>query len=322
MSVDPSDALESSHGVAGLPVTRDELRALTEPRPAYVLSVTVALLAGWVSLALAARSIEPWWARVPLWLALGVTVIGLVQLGHDAWHQSLFRKPWQDALYGHLFSVLFGVSYTAARHAHLRHHWYNRTVRDPDAYNVGAGWRPWVQFYVVVFAGLALSPLHFNVLYPSVAFRREDWRPHLIAMAAYAALYAIVGALAAKHHLGGLVFDLWVTPILCATPWNGLKSIADHYANTWQGDRFHTATTVRTHPLLSRLWNGLNYHLDHHLFPRVPGHALAALHARIRPELERRAAPVFDGYAKVFWRALRAGPTYVSGATPFLRGDR
>lgn len=321
MSVDPSDAIERADGVAGLPITRAELTALTAPRPLYVLAKTALLFALWAALALAARSIHPWCLRVPVWVALGLAVNGLVQLGHDAWHQNLFRAPWHNALFGHVFSALFGVSYVAARHAHLRHHWYNRTARDPDAYNVGSGWLPWVQFYVVVFAGLALSPLHFNVLYPAVAFRRSEWAPHLAALAAYAALYAAVGALVARHHLGGLVVDLWLVPIVCATPWNGLKSIADHYANTWEGDRFHTATTVRTHPAMVFLWHGLNHHLDHHLFPRVPGHALAALHAKIRPELERRGAPVFDGYLRVFWRALRAGPTYVRGATPFLRAS-
>lgn len=320
MSADPGDAIEPSEGVAGLPISRAELNLLSTPRPGYVLAKTALLLGGWLALALAARALDPWWQRLPIWIVLGLVVNGLVQLGHDAWHQNLFRTPWQNELYGHVFGVLFGVSYTAARHAHLRHHWYNRTERDPDAYNVGSGVLPWVQFYLVVFLGLPLAPLHFDLLYPILSFKRADWPRHLAIVAVYAAIYSTVAIVARAHGFGGLVIDLWIVPILCASPWNGLKSIADHYANTWRGDRFHTATTVRTHPILAFLWHGLNHHLDHHLFPRVPGHNLARLHARLRPELERRGAPVFDGYLRVFWRAFRAGPTYVEGEAPFLRG--
>src|SRR5690606_36465742 len=40
--------------------------------------------------------------------------------------------------------------------------------------------------------------------------------------------------------------------------------------------------TVYMNPLLRFLYWNLNYHLDHHMFPGVPYHALPALHAEIR----------------------------------------
>jgi fatty acid desaturase len=305
-------------------IARADLRELNRPRPARVAAMIVLLAGGWAGLALAARVVEPAWARVPLWLAAGFFVNGLVQLGHDAWHGNLFARRWLNGAVGHVFSLLFGVSFSAARHAHLRHHWHNRTERDPDAYNAGAGWRVKAQFYTVVVAGLALAPLHFNVLYPLVYYKRSQLPAHLVELAVYAAAYVALGSLLP----GELVVDLWLMPLLLANPWNGLKSIADHHANVWKGDRFHTATTVRTTRAWSFLWNGLNYHLDHHLYPRVPGYNLARVHARIAPELARRGAPVpelarrgapvFDGYLRVFWAALRAGPVYVDGNV-FLR---
>jgi fatty acid desaturase len=323
---DPDDALEPSRGTAGLAamITRDELRELTRPRAARVLAMLTLLLAAWLALGLAATRIDPWWARIPVWIVAGFLVNGLVQLGHDAWHHNLFARPWHNEVFGHLFSLLFGVSFSAARHAHLRHHWYNRTERDPDAYNVGAaGLRVKAQYYVVIFLGLALAPLHFNVLYPAAFYPRRAWPRHLAELCVAALAYVILFRFVlAPRGLVSIGLQVWLIPLAFATPWNGLKSVADHFANTWKGDRFHTATTVRTTALWSLLWNGLNYHLDHHLFPRVPGYNLARVHARIRPVLVEREAPLFDGYLRVFVAAFRAGPVYVDDGHRFLKGDR
>jgi fatty acid desaturase len=322
--LDPDDALEPSRGTAGLPIDRDELRELTRPRAAYALGMTALLLAAWLALGLAATRIDPFWARLPFWILAGFLINGLVQLGHDAWHHNLFARPWQNEVYGHLFSLLFGVSFSAARHAHLRHHWYNRTERDPDAYNVGApGALVKVQYYVVIFLGLALSPLHFNVLYPAAFYPRRALPGHIAEVLGYVLAYVLVFRFVlAPRGLVSIALQVWLVPLLFATPWNGLKSVADHFANTWKGDRFHTATTVRTTALWAWAWNGLNYHLDHHLFPRVPGYNLARVHARIRPVLVAREAPLFDGYFRVFWAAFRAGPVYVDDGHRFLKGDR
>ena len=278
------------------------LRELCRPRPARALATLAVLLAAWLLLALAAREL-PLLARVPLWLAAGFAVNGVIQLGHDAWHGNLFRSRVVNDIFGHSFSLLFGISFSAARHAHLAHHRHNRTERDPDAYNAGRGARVVAQYYGVAFLGLILAPLHFNVAYPLVFYPRRRLALHAVELLGYAAVYALV----APH----VPLDLWLIPIAFASPWNGLKSLADHHANVWRGDRFHTATTVTTTRLWTLAWYGLNHHLDHHLYPRVPGASLPRLHTHLRPALADRGAPLFDGYLRVFAAALRAGPTYV-----------
>jgi fatty acid desaturase len=283
--------------------------------------MTLLLLAAAVSLgALAARAPSVL-LSVPLLLLAGFFANGLVQLGHEAWHGNLFRARLPNALFGHLFSLLSLVPFRSARDAHLRHHRYNRTARDPDAYNVGAdGLLVRAQFYVVVTLGLALAPLHFGVLYPAVFMRGRALVGHVVELTVNALVwFALFRYVLVPNGWARPLVELWVLPFLFATPWNGLKSIADHYANRWEGDRFHTATTVRTTALWTFLWSGLNHHLDHHLYPRVPGHHLPRLHEHLRGALARRDAPVFDGYLRVFWRAFVAGPTYVSDGHAFLK---
>ncbi len=292
--------------------SRAELVELLRIRPARAVGMAALHLGVWLLAAVGLAHAGSVWVKLPLWLLAGQAVMGLIQLDHDAWHDTLFARPWQNRLFGNLLSLLVGIAYEPMRHDHLAHHRWNRTEKDPDAYNAGRRTVGlWVLFYATVLLGIPLSILYFNVLYPLQHFDAARLRRHGLVLLGYGAFYTLLFWLLARHGLVGGAVECWLLPVLVASPFNGLKSIADHHANVWRGDRFHTATTVRSTRLVTFLWNGLNHHLDHHLYPRVPGYNLARLHTHLRPELLTRGAPVFDSYLHVMWRALLAGPTVV-----------
>lgn len=295
-----------------LGITADELRSLLRQRPGHVALKATVLVAAWALLGWAVLAVPWWWARVPLWLAMGFAINGLVQLAHESWHGNLWPRRWQNTLAGTLLGLVVGIVHGALRHDHLAHHRYNRTDRDPDAYNVGRRslW-PTLLHYAIALLGLPLSVIYFNVLYPLQHYDRAALRRHALVLLGYLAVHAVAWWILIRADVAGEALLVWIVPLLFASPWNGLKSLADHYANDWRGTRYRTATTVRTHPLVTWAWNGLNYHLDHHLFPRVPGYNLPALHARIRPALAARHAPLYDGYARVMLAAVLAGPLVV-----------
>lgn len=302
-----------------LHVSPDVLRPLLAVRRGRAWGMIALHLGTWIAAGVGLALTESWWATAPLALLAASAVMGLIQLDHDAWHGNLFRGRG-DRVFGEAMSLLVGIAFAPLRHDHLAHHRYNRTARDPDAYNAGRdspGLR--LLFYAVVLLGLPLSLIYFNVLYPLLHFTRRELAGHALVLLAYAGLYAAVFAwLAGRGLLAGAV-EVWLAPVLLASPINGLKSIADHHRNVWNGDRLHTATTTRSTPAVTFLWNGLNYHLDHHLFPRVPGYNLAALHRHLRPQLLAAGAPVFDGYVAVMLAALRAGPTIVDEDVALVR---
>jgi len=270
------------------------------------------LAAGWLGLGALSLQVEAPLGKVAVWLIAGFFVNGVIQLDHEAWHGNLFKRRRHNAAFGHLVSLLAGIAYEPLRHDHLAHHRYNRTERDPDAYNAGRrSLSTTLLYYGVVLFGLPLSVLYFNFIYPWQHFDRRALRRHAFTLLGFCLFYPALfwllwrlGALRTAAHL-------WLFPVLLASPWNGLKSIADHHANDWRGNRFRTATTARSNWVVTVLWSGLNYHLDHHLFPRVPGYNLPALHRRIRPVLLARGAPVFDSYLGVMIGALRAGPLII-----------
>lgn len=306
----PTAARSARPGAFGM--TRQQLAALLEKRLAPVLARVAALVALWVGLGALVWRAEPWWLKLPLWAAMGFVINGLVQLAHESWHHNLFKARWANTAFGVLLGLMVGISHEALRHDHLMHHRHNRTSKDPDAYNAGQdslGQR--ALFYAVVLFGLPLSVIYFNLLYPLQWFPRQRLPGHFARVALGAVGYALLGYALWRLELLELAAQVWWIPLLATGPYNGLKSIADHHQNVWRGDRFQTATTVTSNPVVTWFWCGLNYHLDHHLFPRVPGYNLHLLHRHLRPTLLEHQAPVFDSYPRVMWEALKAGPLVV-----------
>jgi fatty acid desaturase len=294
-----------------LGISARELQALLVQRPAHVAVKASLLLGAWTLLGAAVLA-SPAWAWVPLWLVMGFVINGLVQFAHETWHGNLLPRPWQNTLAGTVLGLVVGLVHGPLKHDHLAHHRYNRTERDPDAYNVGRrSFWPSALHFMIVLLGLPLSVIYFNLLYPIQYYTGRALARHALTLLAYGLAHALVWVLLAHAGLVRGAILVWIVPLLFTSPFNGLKSLADHYANDWRGSRYRTATTVRTNRLVTYAWSGLNYHLDHHLFPRVPGYNLPALHARIRPALEARGAPLFDGYARVMLAALLAGPLVV-----------
>jgi nitrite reductase/ring-hydroxylating ferredoxin subunit len=71
----------------------------------------------------------------------------------------------------------------------------------------------------------------------------------------------------------------------------GLRvDVLDHRLNT---------RTVYMNPVLRFLYLNMNYHLEHHLFPSVPYHALPALHDDIKHDLPLPNRSVLDAYREI-----------------------
>ena len=301
----------------GLP--KSQLAILLRKRPFYILTKICTILFIWILLAIVVTQCSNLIIKMILWTIMGFFINGLIQLVHDAWHRNLFNTNWQNDLFGHAMSCLFPIMFVPARHAHMLHHRFNRTEKDPDAYNAGKrSWQLVLLYYAVIFFGLPLSIIHFNFLYPLRFYARPKLKIHFMMVALLACYYAILWVTIVRLDLTSLALTTWIIPFLFASPWSGFKSVADHYANDWRGNRFRTATTVRSNRFLTYFWNGLNYHLDHHLFPAIPGYHLSRVHTFTFDTLRQENALIFDSYLKVWWRSLRDGPVFVEDNVPFI----
>jgi len=76
---------------------------------------------------------------------------------------------------------------------------------------------------------------------------------------------------------------------------------------------------VRMNPVFRFLYWNMNYHVEHHMFPMVPYHALPALHAEVRHDMPVPYPSTIAAYREILptlWRQLRDPEHYVKRELP------
>lgn len=265
---------------------------LLEARPGYYwfkTLVTVAGFAGAVVFALLAPN--PWLLMASaLLLAFMSTQMGL--LSHDVGHRQGFRGRRTNRLARTVFGNLFlGLSHTWWNDKHNQHHATpNHIERDPDlqlpmiafsAKQIGMRrrfWRPFIAAQAVVFVLVlplqALSMRLNSVLHLLSPAARHRWQQLAVIglhFAAYGLLLAFIGwpwALPfALVHQG--VFGLYNASVF-ASNHKGMEFVEEGQRMDFLREQVLTSRNVKGHPVTDFWYGGLNYQIEHHLFPTMP----------------------------------------------------
>ncbi len=296
---------------------RVEAAGLLERRPrAYLARLLVAGLLLALGVLLLARFRDP---RLQALIAffLGLVTVQLAFLVHDAGHRQAFTHRWQNALAGILVGdLLVGVSYGWWVKKHNEHHANpNHADLDPDidlpliafspeqvAAKRGVArsitkYQAWwaVPLLTLVAYGQHISSAHFLLTARS---RYRRWEA--VALLAHTALYLGV-------------------PLVTLGPWSTLLLVAIHQACTglYLGLVFApnhkgmalvdddapldplraqvlTARNVRGGALVDWWYGGLNYQIEHHLFPALPRDRLRAARPIVRGFCRERGVPYHE----------------------------
>jgi fatty acid desaturase len=254
------------------------------------------------------------WTCVPFFIAYGV-LYGSVSDSrwHESGHGTAFKTQWMnDALY-QLASFMNMKEPTLWRWSHARHHTDTIIVgrdreilamRPPDALRLVVnvlGIRDAID--VAVSVGRHASG---HLTAEEVTFIPEPERRRVVGEArAWVAIYLLVIALAIS--LGtflplmyvGLpsLYGRWLAHYFAFTQHAGLaENVLDHRLNS---------RTVYMNPLLRFLYWNMNYHIEHHMFPMVPYHALPRLHTEVRQDLPVPCSSTIAAYREIVPTLLR-----------------
>jgi len=194
---------------------------------------------------------------------------------------------------------------TPWRWSHIRHHSDTIIVgRDPE---IAAPRPPDLLGIALNFFGLKSGPKEFReVLLHCFGKLTEEERTYIPATEwgkvfrvarVWVLIYAgvIAWAIAARSLLPLMYVGLpsfygaWLLVVFGLTQHAGLaEDVLDHRLN---------CRTVYMNPVFRFIYWNMNYHVEHHMFPMVPFHALPALHAEMRAD----TPPAYHG----LWAAYR-----------------
>lgn len=268
------------------------------------LIVVLMLTLGWL-----AWSTTSTFVLCSAYLALGYLWMSIVTFMHDATHHTLFRRPWLNTAFGIVAMVPIFASFVSFREDHLEHHRHNRSPRDPDAFTMGRrGVMDFVLFYAYMVAGALLSFVHFNLLYPIKGFNARQWALHLFEIALKVVAYWALVHWALAHGVLAKTLSLWLIPIFVFSLLNSMRFIAEHYATPWNQGQLLGTRTIVSNRVNAFFWNNINWHIGHHIYPRVPWYNLVELHELLRKDIEAQGGIVDRSYIAVFIDALRRGP--------------
>ena len=257
-----------------------------------------------------------WWC-VPFFFAYGV-LYG--SSGNSRWHEAghgtAFKTRWMNEVVYQIGSFMIMRNPATWRWSHARHHTDTIIVgRDPEI----AVMRPpdllrvVLNFFGIIDVWHGMSNLlrnaAGNVSPAEQSFIPEQERPKVVRAArVHLAIYAATIALA-------LALGSWLPLMLIGLPrfygaWHGvLTGILQHGALADNvTDHRLNSRTVLMNPISRFIYWNMNYHVEHHMFPMVPYHALPRLHEMIKHDLPAPDPSMWHAYREMipaFLRQLR-----------------
>jgi fatty acid desaturase len=265
---------------------------LLERRKVYYaakIGVTAALLAA--GLALFGLLGDSWW-QLAIAGYLGLVFVQIGFVGHDAGHHQILRDGRNNALIGLIHAdLLIGLSFSWWVDKHSRHHAHpNEVGRDPDiatgalVFTAGqagachgfrrlaARYQAWYFFPLLSLEGLNLHVASVKSLFARSRGRLAETGLLAVHFAAYAGviLYFLppakaVAFIAVNQALFGIYLGCAFAP-----NHKGMPALSDQDAADFLRRQVLTSRNVRGGPVTDWVLGGLNYQIEHHLFPSMP----------------------------------------------------
>ena len=275
------------------PVTRAELKELMRRKDGPAIRDTLIWFAAFMVSGGLGFYFWGTWAAVPFFIVYGVLYGSSTDSRwHECGHRTAFKTQWMnDAVY-QIACFMIMREPEIWRWSHTRHHTDTIIVgRDPEIITP----RPpdIVSLLLNIFA-LKNTVVFFRKVFlhatgrlteEEATFVPERERPKVYRTARiYLAIYAAVIAacvyfrsiLPAMYIGLPTLYGGWFALYCGVTQHIGLaEDVLDHRLNS---------RTVYMNPIFRFLYWNMNYHVEHHIFPTVPYHALPKLHEAIKAD--------------------------------------
>ena len=295
-------------------VPRQQMKELMQRSDAPAIRDTIVWLG--LMVVFAAGGIYFWgtWWALPFFLAYGVLYGSATDSRwHECGHGTAFKTAWMNKAVYQIACFMIMRNPTVWRWSHARHHADTIIVgrdpeisvmRPPDLLRVILGFVGILDVWYGLTDMLRYTVVHANAAERSFIPARELPRVFFVARI-WTAIYVATIALA-------LLLQSWIPILLVGTPrlygcWHmvmcgvlqhgGLAdNVTDHRLNS---------RTVYMNPIFRFLYLNMNYHVEHHMFPMIPYHALPKLHAAIKDDCPTPYPSTIAAYREIISALLR-----------------
>jgi Na+-transporting NADH:ubiquinone oxidoreductase subunit F len=232
---------------------------------------------------------------------------------HESGHGTAFKTDWMNSVLYEIASFMVMRESTVWRWSHTRHHSDTIIVgRDPE---IAAPRPPDIPGIIRNFFNIKVYLTYFprRVMHSfgktaadERTFIPESEFPKIYTRARiYVVIYLFVVGL--SLYTGSILpllfvglsnfFGTWLMLIYGLTQHAGLaENVLDHRLNS---------RTVYMNAINRFLYWNMNYHVEHHMFPLVPYHALPRLHEAVKEDMPKPYPSLLDAWREILSALLR-----------------
>jgi MocE subfamily Rieske [2Fe-2S] domain protein len=284
------------------------MRTLLERRDGPAILNTLLWFALILGTGVATYALWPtWWAFIPYAIYSVLYASTSDSRWHETGHGTAFKSDWMNNALYELASFMVMRESTVWRWSHTRHHSDTIIVgRDPEIivprppdiraiimsfFNLGVYSKYFQRIVLHCFGHISAEEKTFipKVEFPKI-FRKA--RIYLCVYVAVTALSIYIRSILPLMFVGLTnLFGTWLLIVYGLTQHAGLaENVLDHRLN---------CRTVYMNPLNRFLYWNMNYHIEHHMYPLVPFHALPKLHKAIKDDCPAPYPSLFAAWCEI-----------------------
>ncbi len=288
-------------------------------------------LFGVLALCIAGHILAPLWVSVLMTPVTALVSVTIAMLGHEGGHLALSNTRWRNDLMLHLAFPAFGglgALYWKWKH-NVKHHAHpNIAEQDPDLglwpmASTALEYRkssPNRQFFQRNFQSFMFWPLTFFLAFSMRAatlqymwsYVRErgvdrKWMLDAVSLMIHVIAWLIIptyflGPWAVAFYIAHWAIGGAMLAAIFAPAHMGMPILTDHN-DKWRL-QLETSRNLRMPAWMGWFFIGLDYQIEHHLFPRIPHQKMSMAAPIVRRWAARQGAPYFvvdyfDGLADV-----------------------
>jgi len=305
------------------PVDRDEMRTLVERSNGRAAADTMLWLVLLIGSGLTAAMTWGTWYAVPAFALYGVLYGSACDSRwHECGHGTAFKAQWANSVVYYLASFMAFREPLSWRWSHARHH--DDTIIVGRDLEIAVPRPTSIPAVIAEFLALRSIKAELAKLGAGILGHTRDVEKDYIPQADWARvilwsrifslvwLGAVVWSLAIWDlrpilFIGGpTVYGRWLMVTYGLTQHAGLaENVLDHRLNS---------RTVMMNPIHRFMYLNMNYHIEHHMFPTVPYHALPTLHQLVKDDMP----PIYPSIAAAYREIVPALRTQAKDPDHFV----
>lgn len=302
---------------------------LLQKDPYHFLIVFTVIFSCFVINLIILFSTDTWWIQL-INAVFAAFVFGqFLHLEHDAGHQAAFRSKKLNDAFGFFVAFILGASYQSWVEYHNEHHAHtNHEDHDPDIQTSFAAFsqkqaenkprwaKPIIRFqHVLLYPLMTQLPVAIRLGQFSRVLERRNPRKYLIdffTLLSHPVCYFTVIFLALPFWTAVMFtvvhqFCWGIYGASCFAPnHKGMPTLTEGQEANFFRKNVLTCRNIKPNPLIDYWYGGLNYQIEHHLFPTLPRRKFRHARKIVKQFCKERDVPYYEtSIVRSYWEILK-----------------